>query len=336
MANKNYRSHTKSRGAQAAIASLLIILIAGGIVLGVGFGVYGTDTSTWFKPQTNVSDGSEDNDEVYEIVQAEDNGIALFTSRAVRLASGNDQRTLTAVVKPENAAQSVRWSVSFKDASSTWATGKDANDYIGVEYSLSDTHVATVTCKQAFGEQIIIKVESTVDANKYATATCDYKAHISPEIMSQEQEYFIKIESATHDSEIELYPNTDNYPNNYSGSFAATSKGRAGLSLYMDGIATDCTTASEVNKEFYLRFVWANDESEVYGWGGSGDERRFHGDTFDFPEQNFEEMKRDGADGDQIGIQLVRTSDDEVMMTWIVPVQVTPTSVTLDNNNLTF
>lgn len=79
--------------------------------------------------------------------------------------------TLTATVKPETAGnKAVDWTVSFVNANSTWAKGKNASQYVSVTPASDGATTATVRFLRAFGEQIKITVTSRV--NSKASAEC--------------------------------------------------------------------------------------------------------------------------------------------------------------------
>ncbi len=85
--------------------------------------------------------------------------------------------TLNATVTPANAPnKNLTWALSFENPSSAWATGKTPTDYVTVSSSEAQ---ATLSCKKAFGEPIL--VTATSDANKAKSATCrlNYKQKIT-------------------------------------------------------------------------------------------------------------------------------------------------------------
>lgn len=164
------------------VAGMLVIVMAGAIVLGVGFGVYGKNTDDWFKPKHEDSQGQQEQEEneddpiPVEVIQA--NNISLLSSTATTAADGTTSKTLTATVDNEDAKRlPYSWSVAFKNASSTWAKGKNISDYVTVEKSSASDLQATVTCKQAFGEQIIVTVSSDYGSAS-ASCTVDYKKRV--------------------------------------------------------------------------------------------------------------------------------------------------------------
>lgn len=83
--------------------------------------------------------------------------------------------TLTATITPADAAnKAVDWTIAFKDASSTWATGKTVTDYATVTPSSDGALTAVVENVAAFGEQIVVKATSRDNAEAFATCTVEY------------------------------------------------------------------------------------------------------------------------------------------------------------------
>lgn len=87
---------------------------------------------------------------------------------------------LTAVISPDNATnKKVDWSVSFKNAGSTWANGKNVTDYVTVAPSSDGALTATVQCLQAFGEQIAVTVTSRDNTAVTASCAVDYARKVT-------------------------------------------------------------------------------------------------------------------------------------------------------------
>lgn len=84
--------------------------------------------------------------------------------------------TITATVLPVDCTnKKVKWSVNFKDPSSTWASGKSASDYVLLSSFESDSGSSiTVSCVDEFGEKIIITATSVITPSVTASCTCDY------------------------------------------------------------------------------------------------------------------------------------------------------------------
>lgn len=93
----------------------------------------------------------------------------LGARRAAQTPAGENTYELTATINPVTAVYKVvTWDVAWKDASSAWATGKTVTDYVTVT---PNGLKATVTCLQAFGEQVVVTVTS--NDNTSATASCN-------------------------------------------------------------------------------------------------------------------------------------------------------------------
>lgn len=161
----------------AIVAVALALIAIASILLGVGFGVYGTDTSKWFKSQS-VDDNAPqepqvDNNFVASVQST--NGISLLSAPATIAEDGETTVVrVTATVLPETAPQEVDWTVSFANPSSAWAKGKNVNDYVTVTPTADGAKTADVAVVKAFGEQVIVTVTSRNDNTKTATITADY------------------------------------------------------------------------------------------------------------------------------------------------------------------
>lgn len=86
--------------------------------------------------------------------------------------------TVTAVVLPADANQNVSWNLAWKNPSSSWANGKDVEDYVDIVLS-DDTKTATISCKQPFGEQIKVTVVSVENNSAKANLTLDYAQKVT-------------------------------------------------------------------------------------------------------------------------------------------------------------
>lgn len=163
-----------------ACSILIVILLIGAIVLSVGFGVYGKNTDDWFKKQEQQAeqlpdDGEQEGGQLIETIECQ--GVTLLSSLATTAADGSVTKTLTARVQPEGADASCNWDIAWKNASSSWASGKKLSDYMTMEVS-DDTMSVDLVCSQAFGEQIIVTATSLADSSKSAQCTLDYEKRI--------------------------------------------------------------------------------------------------------------------------------------------------------------
>lgn len=83
--------------------------------------------------------------------------------------------TLTATITPSSLGnQAVDWSISWVDANSDWALGKSVSNYVTLTPTSAGGKTAMVSCLQAFGERIKIKVTLQSNISKYAVCMVDY------------------------------------------------------------------------------------------------------------------------------------------------------------------
>lgn len=190
MSKKHYTpSRNGGSGAKitAIIALLLALAVGAYVVLSLVFKSW--NPVRWTETKQDQTDGTGDgnggdkdpsDDEL--VNSGENKGILL---RSARIASeqfedygidaqANTAYSITATVNEDAADKSVIGSVSFKNASSTWATGKNINDYVTLNQTTEYGLNFTLTVKQAFGEPIMIKVASCMDSGIYGTAQVDH------------------------------------------------------------------------------------------------------------------------------------------------------------------
>lgn len=153
--------------------SILCAVLVLGAVLGIVFGMKNAGAD--LKAPTDMSDKPDDS---VIMETQEENGIKLMSGVATTSADGTITKVLTATVQPATAANvGYTWSVDFKNASSTWSTGKSVSDYVTVTQDSSNELKATVTCKKAFGEQVVVKIKSKFTSAS-ATCTVDYMKRV--------------------------------------------------------------------------------------------------------------------------------------------------------------
>lgn len=171
MANKSTYK-TKINRLSGVLATLLAIVVAATILLCVGFGVYGSDVSKWFKSQNNVEQNNISDPTVINTVT--ENGIALTSGEAMVASDGTLSKKLTATVTPANVEDvALDWSIAFADADSEWANGKNVTDYVTLTPS-EDTLSANISLVAPFGAQIVVRATLRSDADLYAECTVDY------------------------------------------------------------------------------------------------------------------------------------------------------------------
>lgn len=171
MANKSTYK-TRINRLSGVLATLLAIVVAATILLCVGFGVYGSDVSKWFKPQNNVEQNNISDPTVINTVT--EHGIALTSGEAMVASDGTLSKKLTATVTPANVEDvALDWSIAFADADSEWANGKNVTDYVTLTPS-EDTLSANISLVAPFGAQIVVRATLRSDADLYAECTVDY------------------------------------------------------------------------------------------------------------------------------------------------------------------
>lgn len=184
MPRKNYNNTLK----QVAAFLLVIILLA---VIGVGtwIGVVTNGFRDW-SGFTGPSEPAE-GEQVSGVTDGDGNEMQsgeayalpasmVYAVPTAQSSTASEGITVTATVLPETAVnKNVMWAVRFANASSAWATGKTASDYVTVTPDAENSRIATVVCNEAFGEQIILTVASVADPTKMASCTIDYAQSIT-------------------------------------------------------------------------------------------------------------------------------------------------------------
>lgn len=181
----NQQKYKKSKVLNGILGGILALVIAGGVA---AVGVFSNGFKDWNKfkkddtkqeqpmPPSEDSGGSD-------ITAEASNGIRLMSMKLAPMqyaaygvaANAESAYTVTATVYPEDAANKLLdWTVSFKNASSTWASGKKVTDYVTVTPSSDGALTAVVQNIAAFGEQVVVKVTSRDNTSAYATLNVEY------------------------------------------------------------------------------------------------------------------------------------------------------------------
>lgn len=183
--SNNQQKYKKSKVLNGIFGGILALVIAGGVA---AVGVLSNGFKDWNKfkkddtkqeqpmPPSEDSGGSD-------ITAEASNGIRLMSMKLAPMqyaaygvaANAESAYTVTATVYPEDAANKLLdWTVSFKNASSTWASGKKVTDYVTVTPSSDGAMTAVVQNIAAFGEQVVVKVTSRDNTSAYATLNVEY------------------------------------------------------------------------------------------------------------------------------------------------------------------
>ena len=180
-----HKKNDKIKWIFTAIAFALISVIIMGLSLQV-FGKGNAQPSKWFKPETEQSQ-NDDNGEIV-IGESNNNCVQLLSARIEPMSyaeygiseHADSAYQITASIYPAEASlQSGTFSIGFKNPSSSWASGKNINDYAAVTQK---GLTATFVCKQAFGEQILLTFTADAfEGETPVTATCniDYCSRVT-------------------------------------------------------------------------------------------------------------------------------------------------------------
>lgn len=174
--------------------SLMSLILAGVVIfIGCFFGI--DNFNAWVKakfkagiatetPNTDNNDGNSNEEPVDGgfVNSGENKGIFLMSRRLASAEfedygidlQANTAYSITATVNEDAEDKSVIGSVSWKNSSSSWATGKMISDYVSLNQTEQYGLNFTLTVKQAFGEPVIVKVASCMDSGVYGTAQVDY------------------------------------------------------------------------------------------------------------------------------------------------------------------
>ena len=176
MKKNNDSNIVKSIGVGILVAALM-----------VGSGAFG-----WFANEKGWIKGEEIQEELPEaegstsgmqVGEGEGNGISLMSAK-IALEDYEEYGiselaesavSITATITPAEADdKTVDWSIKWKNASSSWATGKTVTDYVTITPTSDGALTANAECKQAFGEQIVITCTSRMNSKATAEVTVDY------------------------------------------------------------------------------------------------------------------------------------------------------------------
>ena len=189
MSKKYYPSHSDGGAtlAKIIIAFILLLAVIAGSVFTTGYLITGTANPVKWKQEITSPDTptppNDDNTQGGGLIDVtENNGIKLTTARIAPEdfeeygidPQANTAYTLTATVNADAVDKNVVWGVTWKNSSSTWASGKSISEYATITPATEYALTATLTVKQAFGEPINVKVASYIDTTVNAIAQVDY------------------------------------------------------------------------------------------------------------------------------------------------------------------
>lgn len=174
----NYNDNSWSERFSWIITIVAMVLVA---ILSIGL-----LCALFIQPQEDEPEAEPKDGAV--ISETAEHGVSLMSAKIVPAAYAangvsalaDTAYTLTASVEPDYAGEKTfDWSIKFEDGSSSWANGKSVTDYVTVTPSSDGADTATVECKQAFGERILVTCTSRDYTGLSATCTVDYAQRIT-------------------------------------------------------------------------------------------------------------------------------------------------------------
>lgn len=95
-------------------------------------------------------------------------------------ATAESAYSIGVTIEPSNVTyNAVDWAITWKNASSTWAKGKTVTDYVTLVPTSDGSTTATLSCVQAFGEQVVISATMREHPEVSTTATVDYVKRVT-------------------------------------------------------------------------------------------------------------------------------------------------------------
>lgn len=181
-------TYKQKGGLLTAIILILVVALIVGALAAMSSGFTNWDVTTWFggNDEETVEDAeANETDKSGAIIgESVGTGVALMSASISPMdyeeygvsPMAESAYTITATLSPEIATiKSVNWSVTWSDALSSWADGKVVTDYVSISPA---GLTCTVSCLQAFGEQIVLKCSWTENEDIYASCTVDYAKRI--------------------------------------------------------------------------------------------------------------------------------------------------------------
>lgn len=171
---------------------LAVVFLAGCVFCGAGIGLRDKtngkwySTSSWYhnwgKGEKPGQTGTPASSAV--ISEGESNGIALLCDQIpvedyadygiTRQSDNLSYYSLSVEYEPENTTfQETDITASFKNSNSTWAKGKNVNNYVSLNHE-DGAKTATLYILKGFEEQIVVTARSQRVPELYATATVDF------------------------------------------------------------------------------------------------------------------------------------------------------------------
>lgn len=235
MTNRNMQSGKKWAAFwTGAIVFVIIVAVVAGVIgwrtsgykdWTFGFGTEASKPDDKTPDDGNIVTGADGGAVISEI---ENNGLMLLSAelpRSAYAANGVSEQaekafTLTVTVTPAEADdKSIDWSSHWVDTTGAWVIGKQTSDYITITPKSDGATEAIVSCKEAFGQTIIIEAKSRANPRATASATCDYRKKLTASTYTIENQLTLDGSSSTKTWTWEQYDGSNTNSWLYYGSF---------------------------------------------------------------------------------------------------------------------
>lgn len=187
--NYEFYEHKRRDKVKWVIVFISIILLGALVLAAITNGFTDADPYGWLSADEEQNSQELTNDMVATegdskpIVAVFDNELMTLTvsepaSSTIPYASNGVQ--VNATVFPQKADQRLVWSMDFENPEDTWADGKEAKDYVSIEYANAERTVVYVNALQPFAS--VIKLTATCFTNPEVSAylTVDYSMKLKP------------------------------------------------------------------------------------------------------------------------------------------------------------
>ena len=172
---------------QKVLISIVVLILAVALVIACGIGSQ-DNNGKWFQ-NGNVLTwfGSWGKDKPTEDDTEKDNiSLASYALATSDLAAYGispqalEAKVITVDFEPANTTNKrIGWVCKWKDATSTWARGKNINDYVDFVPAADFGASATLAVKQPFGEPVIVTATSRANSALTSSSQFDYVARYS-------------------------------------------------------------------------------------------------------------------------------------------------------------
>lgn len=169
------------------IISIIVLILAAAIVIACGIGSQNS-AGKWFQnPNVLTWFNSWGKDKPVEDDMEKDNiSLASYALETADFAAYGispqalEAKVITVNFEPANTTNKrIGWVCKWKDATSTWASGKNINDYVSFVPAADFGASATLAVKQPFGEPVIVTATSRANSALTSSSQFEYVARYS-------------------------------------------------------------------------------------------------------------------------------------------------------------